>query len=67
MFFKFYMSEMKRIGEILVNYALLAKFSLFKITFGVSYIYAGFRTNTPGFRVSDQVHHFANFKKTNKL
>ena len=63
---------MKEIGEILVNYALLAKFSLFTeilvIYLDVSYIYADFRTTTPVFsRVSDQLHHFSNFKKTNKL
>ena len=39
----------------------------FKITFGVSYEYAGFRTTTSVLAVSDQAHHFANFKKTNEL
>ena len=56
---------MKRIVEILVNLHCLRKSRYFKITFGVSHIYAGFRTTTPF--LESQVHHFVNFKKTNKL
>ena len=72
MFFEFNTQEIKGMGEILVNLALIAKFSSFQNYFwcvlhtrwfGVSYIYDD---HYAGFRVSNPVHHVANFKRTNK-